>query len=40
LVLTSKIGKAKTYEARDLHKLELVLRMTPRVARAEPVSHE
>jgi 3-dehydroquinate synthase len=40
LVLTSKIGKAKTYEARDLHKLELVLRMTPRVAEAEPVSHE
>lgn len=40
LVLTSKIGKAKTYEARDLRKLELVLRMTPRVAEAEPVSHE
>jgi 3-dehydroquinate synthase len=39
-VLTSKIGKAATYEARDLHKLELVLRMTPRVAAAEPVSHE
>lgn len=40
LVLTSKIGKAKTYEARDLRKLELVLRMTPRVAEAERVSHE
>lgn len=39
-VLTSKIGKAATYEARDLHKVELVLRMTPRVAEAEPVSHE
>lgn len=39
-VLTSKIGEAATYEARDLHKLELVLRMTPRVAEAEPVSHE
>ena len=39
-VLTSKIGKAATYEARDLHKLELVLRMTPRVAEANPVSHE
>jgi len=38
-VLTSKIGTAKTYEARDLQKLELVLRMTPRVVRAEPVSH-
>jgi 3-dehydroquinate synthase len=39
-VLTPKIGKAATYEARDLHKLELVLRMTPRVAEAEPVRHE
>ena len=39
-VLTPKIGKAATYEARDLHKLELVLRMTPRVAEAEPVWHE
>jgi 3-dehydroquinate synthase len=39
-VLTPKIGKAATYEARDLHKLELVLRMTPRVAEAEPVLHE
>jgi 3-dehydroquinate synthase len=38
-VLTAKIGKAATYEARDLHKLELVLRMTPRVAKAEPVLH-
>src|SRR5215813_1723267 len=36
-VLTAKIGKAATYEARDLYKLELVLRMTPRVAEAEPV---
>ena len=38
-VLTPKIGKAATYEARDLHKLELVLRMTPRVAEAAPVLH-
>jgi 3-dehydroquinate synthase len=36
-VLTSRIGKAATNEARDLHKLELVLRMTPQVAEAEPV---
>ena len=39
-VLTSKIGKAATYDARDLPNLELVLRMTPRVAEAEPVRHE
>jgi len=38
-VLTPGIGRAATYEARDLHKVELVLRMTPRVAEAEPVSH-
>jgi len=38
-VLTSKIGKAATYEARDLHKVELVLRLTERVAKAEPVLH-
>jgi len=39
-VLTGRIGKAATYEARDLQKLEMVLRMTPRVAKAEAVSHE
>ena len=39
-VLTPKIGKAATYEARDLHKLELVLRLMPREAEAEPVWHE
>jgi 3-dehydroquinate synthase len=39
-VLTSKIGKAATYEARDLRKLELVLRMMPRVAEAKPVPDE
>jgi 3-dehydroquinate synthase len=32
-VLTPRIGKAATYKARDLHQVELVLRMTPRVAR-------
>jgi len=32
-VLTPRIGQAATYKARDLHKLELVLRMTPRAAR-------
>jgi 3-dehydroquinate synthetase len=36
-VLTPRIGKARTYEARDLKKLELVLRMTERVAEAEPM---
>ncbi|HKF24824.1 MAG TPA: 3-dehydroquinate synthase [Candidatus Acidoferrum sp.] len=39
-VLTPGIGKAATYEARDPAKLDLVLRMTPRVAEAGPVSHE
>jgi 3-dehydroquinate synthetase len=38
-VLTPRIGKARTYEARDLKKLELVLRVTERVAEAEPVLH-
>src|SRR5215471_11058203 len=38
-VLTPGIGKAKTYAAKDLGKMELVLRMTPRVAKAGPVSH-
>ena len=38
-VLTPGIGTAKTYDARDPHKLELILRMTPRVAEAEPVLH-
>jgi 3-dehydroquinate synthase len=38
-VLTPRIGKAATYEARDLHKLELVLRMTERLAEAEPMRH-
>ena len=38
-VLTPRIGKAATYEACDLHKLELVLRVTERVAKAEPVLH-
>jgi 3-dehydroquinate synthase len=38
-VLVPKIGRAATYEARDLHKLELVLRMTPRVAESEAVLH-
>jgi len=39
-VLTPHIGKAATYKARDLHKVEVVLRMTPRVAKAGVVSHE
>ncbi len=38
-VLTPEIGRATTYEARDLAKLELVLRMTPLVATAGPVHH-
>ena len=33
-VLSPKIGKAATYEARDLHKLELVLRMVEKAAEA------
>ena len=36
-VLTPGIGKAATHESPDLRKLELVLRMTERVAEAEPV---
>ena len=39
-VLTPGIGKAATYESPDLPKLELVLRMTERVAEAEPASGE
>jgi 3-dehydroquinate synthase len=38
-VLTPQVGKAATYEAQDLAKLELVLRMTPRVAAAELLQH-
>jgi 3-dehydroquinate synthase len=38
-VLAPKIGKAKTYEARDLAKLESVLRMTARAAEGAPVLH-
>jgi 3-dehydroquinate synthase len=39
LVLTPGIGKAKTYDAADPHKLELILRMTSQVAEANPVLH-
>ena len=39
-VLTPGIGRAATYEVDNLAKLELVLRMTPRIAEAEPVLHE
>jgi len=39
-VLTAKIGKAATYEARDLYKLELVLRLMAREDGARPVWHE
>jgi 3-dehydroquinate synthase len=39
-VLTPRIGKAATCESPDLAKLELVLRMTERVAEAEPVVNE
>jgi hypothetical protein len=38
-VLTPGIGKASTYESPDLCKLELVLRMTERVAEAQPALH-
>jgi 3-dehydroquinate synthase len=38
-VLTPGIGNAKTYDAHDPHKLELILRMTPQVSEAEPVLH-
>jgi 3-dehydroquinate synthase len=36
-VLTSEIGSASTYEARGVEKLDLILRMTPRIAQAQPV---
>lgn len=39
-VLTPRIGKAAAYEAQQPEKLELVLRMTARVATAEPVWYE
>jgi 3-dehydroquinate synthase len=38
-VLTPRIGKAATYEAQSLEKLELVLRVTAPVAEARPVLH-
>ena len=38
-VLTPGIGKAATYEGRDLEKLELILRVTARMVEAEPVLH-
>jgi 3-dehydroquinate synthase len=38
-VLTPGIGKAGTYEARDIEKLELILRVTAPVAEAKPVLH-
>lgn len=38
-VLTPRIGEAGTYEGRDPEKLELILRVTARVAEAEPVLH-
>ena len=38
-VLTPRIGKAATYEARGLEKLELILRVTAPVAGAQPVLH-
>ena len=37
--LTPGIGKAKTYDARNPHKLELILRITPQVSEAGPVLH-
>jgi len=39
-VLTPRIGKAATYESPNLSKLELVLRMTERVAEAELAANE
>jgi 3-dehydroquinate synthase len=39
-VLTPGIGKAETYDAREREKLELILRVTPRIAEAQPVLHE
>jgi 3-dehydroquinate synthase len=38
-VLTPRIGKAATYEGRNPEKLELILRVTAKVAEAEPVLH-
>jgi 3-dehydroquinate synthase len=39
-VLSPKIGKASTFDARSPEKLELILRLTEGVAEAEPVIHE
>jgi 3-dehydroquinate synthase len=39
-VLTPRIGKAATYGAQSLEKLELILRVTARVAEAQPVLHD
>ena len=39
-VLTPGIGRAATFDAREPEKLELILRMIPRIAGAEPVLHE
>ncbi len=39
-VLTPGIGKAGTYDARELEKLELILHLTAPVAEARPVIHE
>jgi 3-dehydroquinate synthase len=39
-VLTPRIGKAGTFAARQPEKLELILRVTPGIAGAEPVIHE
>lgn len=38
-VLTPGIGKARTYDAREMEKLELILRLTAPVAEARPVLH-
>jgi 3-dehydroquinate synthase len=38
-VLTPGIGKAATYDAQSLEKLELILRVTAPVAEAQPVLH-
>jgi 3-dehydroquinate synthase len=38
-VLTPGIGRAETYEGRDPEKLELILRVTAPIAKAEPVLH-
>jgi 3-dehydroquinate synthetase len=38
-VLTPRIGNAATYDARDPEKLKLILRVTPKIAEAEPVLH-